>query len=141
MTGIIIYSQSLQNDEKDDLWYNGSYHQGPFLDISWSKISEPIRKAKSFKRILKEDKNAQCRYFASVRYGFYFNVPCVEKDKDGRRSSLDIICPEKDKYQLEGVLCEFLQASNRSLSSDVWNVIKEGLHTSLFKKLTMGPIG
>ncbi len=136
MSDIIIFSQSLQNDEKDDLWYNGRYYQGPFLTISWSKISEPLRKMRSLlkRRMTIKHQSGKCRYFASGRLGCYFCVPCIENDKDGRTSLVEIICPNEQKKQLEGILNSFLQESHRHFSKEVWNVIKKGLNTPRYEK-------
>lgn len=134
MSDIIIFSQSLQNDEKDDLWYNGRYYQGPFLTISWSKISEPLRKMRRMKSSIRIDQVTQSRYVVSARLGYYFRVPCVENDKDGRASLVEIICSNKQKKQLEGILNSFLQESHRHFSQEVWSVIKKGLNTPFHEK-------
>lgn len=135
MTGIIIFSQSLQNDAKDDLWYNNRYYQGIPATVSWAELSAPLQKGRRCKRV-KRDKatgSSYELYWYGLSTFFYFNVPSEDKDREGRTSWIEIVCPKGDKGKLKDVLEEFLNKSNRHLSNQVKGVITEGLKIGLLK--------
>lgn len=133
--GIIIYTQSLANDEHDDLWMNGQYYRGPF-EFSFTKISQKIHQ----KYALKVDKNSDVRFWASnwgltdKDLSFYFNVPCEQTDVLGRKTRIEIYVPWLERKKLLENIEKFEQASGRTISQSAKNFLKNYNFSS--KKLT-----
>ncbi len=114
MKEIIIFSQSLNNDVDDSLWYAGKYYKGPFMDINISKILKPLVKIRN-KKIIHKDEETQICYQKRV-LSFYFSVPCQESDVAGRTSRIEIYCPARQKEKLQDALDEFLAKAPRTIT-------------------------
>lgn len=113
MKEIIIFSQSLNNDIDDSLWYAGKYYKGPFTDFNISKILKPLIKARG-KRIRK-DEETQIYYQKKLPF-FYFSLPSNEKDVAGRTSRIEIYCSARQKNKLQDALKQFLAEGHRSIA-------------------------
>lgn len=138
--GIIIYTQSLANDEHDALWMNGQYYRGPF-EFSFTKISQKIHQ----KYALKVDKNSDVRFWAPLcrltnkSLFFYFNVPCEQTDALGRKTRIEIYVPWLERKKLLENIEKFEQASGRTISQSAKNFVKN--YNFLSKKLIMSLAG
>lgn len=138
--GIIIYTQSLANDEHDALWMNGQYYRGPF-EFSFTKISQTIHQ----KYALKVDKNSDVRFWAPLYRPtdkglfFYFNVPCEQTDALGRKTRIEIYVPWLEREKLLENIEKFEQASGRTISQSAKNFVKNYNFTS--KKLEKSLLG
>lgn len=118
---IIIYSQSLQNDDSPDLYFNGEYRTD-FSAVPWQEIMLPLHKKQQQKTTRHESANV---IYGIDSQGYYISVPSAERDVEGRLSLIEIVCPNDKKNQLPAAINEFLSKSGRTLSADIEQAINE----------------
>ena len=134
---IVLFSQSLTNDERDDLYYNEQYYRGPFNNLSWHEVWISINRITTkFPRRIKKEKQLDVEY-ANLTAGWYFEVPCNEKDSEGRRAKITIYVPSNLKNNFNNALECFLQKSGRSISKEVKNFITKIIETWYVRRDTV----
>ena len=110
---IIIYAQSLQNDDNPDLYFNGKY-QTDMSAVQWVEIMQPLHKKQQQSTVKIESLKIE---YGIDFTGYYISVPSVERDCEGRLSFIDIVCPKEEKNILPDAIKEFLAKSGRTLSN------------------------
>lgn len=118
---IIIYAQSLQNDDNPDIYFNGKYQTNLNI-VSWEDIMLPLHEKQQQKTIRYESANV---IYGIDSQGYYISVPSAERDRVGRLSLIEIVCPNDKKDQLPAAINEFLSKSGRTLSADIEQAINE----------------
>lgn len=118
---IIIYAQSLQNDDNPDIYFNGKYQTNLNI-VPWEDIMLPLHEKQQQKTTRHESANV---IYGIDSRGYYISVPSAERDRAGRLSLIEIVCPKDKKNQLSAAINEFLSKSGRTLSADIEQAIKE----------------
>lgn len=127
----IIYSQSLQNDAFDDIFYNGVY-----IEKNSNKEINLIdyyarNRVFNFKTILDAETDTKYIYKNDC---LLIRVYSEEKDNLGRMSPITIQSPTDEWEELLESLDVFLKKSKRSLSREKLDMIKTAINYAKKRK-------
>ena len=128
---IIIYAQALKIDVPGDVYYKNKYiDKNSDEDINMSKFFKEIEilnrsKEENLEKVIAESNKLNYKYL-------YLEVPCIEKDDEGRYSPIIIQAYYKDVDKIFDALNEFLEKSNRHIAEESKKAIEKEI--KIFKK-------